>query len=402
MNNTDVITNNDASNDLTNGDSISNVAKKDDYVNSKKSFVSFCSLGLSGILIFTLLPLLLGTISTTLNLTPVQAGSTGSIYFAGYTLVALTSFIWFNRVNWKNTALFGYALTTVALLIASIFENYNSVLITMALLGFAGAIFYATSLGIVAKTNDVDRNYALKIAPEQLIPAIFVAILPWLIIEKWGMIGLLISILIIYLTIGLTSPWIVKNTPIKEAIDWKAIAKNKQGLLSLLSLLISFSGFIGLWAFMEIIAREYHFSEDSSALIIMASLVISGLTPLCSGLIGDRFGRTKPLVFALIMLILSFMLLFLDVSIVTFSAFFLIMIGSYYFMLPYIYAVIADASGDLVVLISAALAIGSMFGTYFFGLLMEYYGLNTAYAISLALIIIGLLLTIKIERVNIS
>ena len=371
-------------------------------LNSKRTFASFCALGLAGVFVFSILPLLIGTIASELSLTPMQSGTIISVYYAGYSLIAITSFIWFNRVIWKKSVRIGYFLALLSIAAVIFMNDYQGVLVSMVFLGFSGALFYSISMGIVAKTEKVDQNYAFKMVPEQLVPSMFVIIIPLFVIEQFGLNGLLISVMVIYAALLLFANWVPDNKVESVKNDFKSILKSKSALIALLGLLISFAGFLGLWGFVEIIAREYNISTDESSVLLALSLLTSAVAPFISGLVSARFGRLKPIFLSLVIAITSFSLLLIEPSIYSFGAFVLILIASYFFALPYMFATIAEAdnTGQLSVLSSAALAIGSMLGAYLFGVFMEVSGINSAYVFSFVTIVLGMILILKVEKTH--
>jgi len=371
-------------------------------LNSKRTFTSFCTLGLAGVFIFSILPLLIGTIAAELSLTPMQSGTIISVYYAGYSLIAITSFIWFNRVVWRKSVRISYFLALLSIVAIIFMNDYQGVLVSMVFLGFSGALFYSISMGIVAKTEKVDQNYAFKMVPEQLVPSIFVIIIPLFIIDKYGLNGLLISVMVLYSILLLFANWVPDNKVEYIKNDFKSLLKAKSALIALLGLLISFAGFLGLWGFVEIIAREYNISSDDSSVLLALSLLTSAIAPFMSGLVSERFGRLKPIMVSLVVAITSFSLLFIEPSIYSFGGFVLLLIACYFFALPYMFAIIAkaDHTGQLSVLSSAALALGSMLGAYFFGVLMEFSGINYAYSFSFVTIVIGMILILKVEKTN--
>ena len=371
-------------------------------LNSKRTFTSFCTLGLAGVFIFSILPLLIGTIASELSLTPIQSGTIISVYYAGYSLIAITSFIWFNRIIWKKSVRIGYFLALLSIVAIIFMNDYKGILVSMVFLGVSGALFFAISMGIVAKTEKVDQNYAFKMVPEQLVPSLFVIIIPLFVIGEYGLNGLLISVMALYAILLLFTSWVPSNRVENVKTDFRKLLKSKSALTALLGLLISFSGFLGLWGFVEIIAREYNISPNDSSVLLALSLLTSAIAPFMSGLVSERFGRLKPILFSLVVAIISFSLLFLEPSIYSFGTFVLILIASYFFALPYMFASIAkaDITGELSVLSSAALAIGSMLGAYFFGMLMEYSGINSAYMFSFTTIVFGMILILKVEKTH--
>ncbi|MEW6997754.1 MFS transporter [Colwelliaceae bacterium BS250] len=378
--------------------------EKLDTINSKRTFASCCALGLAGVFIFSILPLLIGTITTTLALTPLQSGTIISTYYAGYSIVAITSFIWFNRVGWRKTVRYGYLLAIVSVISTLYFDQYDGVIIAMLFLGFSGALFFSVSMGIIAKTDKVEQNYAFKMVPEQLVPSLFVVLIPMFVIDNYGLSGLNWAIIITYLLLSIASYWVPENKIQQEKINFRGLFKSKLALWALFGLLISFAGFLGLWGFIEIIAIKNGIEQSDSSILIALSLIASAVAPFISGLVGEKFGRIKPIAISLLFMVLTFGILFLDITLYSLGAFIVLIILFFFFALPYAFAAIAkaDITGELAVLSSAALAIGSMMGSFIFGAIMEYASLNLAFGFSFITIVTGSIITIFVEKSNVA
>ena len=63
--------------------------------------VTACVTGTVGVMIFALLPLLLGTAAEAMNLDDARVGFLASAYVGGYTVVTALSFFWITRIGWR-------------------------------------------------------------------------------------------------------------------------------------------------------------------------------------------------------------------------------------------------------------------------------------------------------------
>ncbi len=371
-------------------------------INSLSSLVAACSLGTSGVKIFAVLPLLLGVIAQHLSLDESQAGMVASLYYGAYFLATLTSFIWIRRLSWRTLAILGSALIVVGLVSSAMFNHsFEGVVSGLMISGLGAAIVYALSVTLVSDMQDKDRRFAIKLIPEQVIPALLLLLLPALVIEPFGLQGMLLALAATICLLSLLSA----KTP-SVGLDHKPeqAQLNKPFNKALVfvglgALVVFFAGFAAIWAFTEILVHDVLDSVLVGQLLGLG-LVSSALGPFVAAILADRWGRNLPIIAGVVLTLLSMILLVGQINAIKFAVFMAVFPAAYYFTLSYLFGIISDAdvSGRNASLIASALALGAAAGPGIFGLILEGSGNNAAYVFAGVLILLGGAVFIWLER----
>ena len=145
--------------------------------NNIAALTAACGNGVSGVIIFALLPILLAVCADHLKLTAVQAGMLASTYFASYALITAISIFWILRVQWQAATYAAIGIMIVSIISIVILETYNATLIGLFFCGIGASILHALGYGIVSEMHDTDRGFAIKLIPEQLVPAAILLLL---------------------------------------------------------------------------------------------------------------------------------------------------------------------------------------------------------------------------------
>jgi len=369
-------------------------------LNSLSSLVAACSLGTSGVKVFAVLPLLLGVIAQHLALDEAQTGLVASYYYGAYFLATLTSVIWIRRISWRTLTFLGGGIMVVGLLISVLFNNtFEGVVGGIMLSGLGAAMVYALSVTLVSDMEDKDRRFAIKLIPEQVIPAILLLVLPALVIEDFGLPGMLLVLAGTILLLTLASGGIPAQG--REHKPELSAGPVNKGLvfIGLGALVVFFAGFAGVWAFTEILVHDVLDSVLVGQLLGLG-LVSSAVGPFAAAILADRFGRCLPVIAGVVITILSLGLLLEPITALKFGLFMAIFPAAYYFTLSYLFGIISDAdvSGRNASLIASALALGAGVGPGVFGVLLDEFGHLAAYGFSGVAIALGCIIFIWLER----
>ena len=133
--------------------------------NNIAALTAACGNGVSGVIIFALLPILLAVCADHLKLTAVQAGMLASTYFASYALITAISIFWILRVQWQAATYAAIGIMIVSIISIVILETYNATLIGLFFCGIGASILHALGYGIVSEMHDTDRGFAIKLIP---------------------------------------------------------------------------------------------------------------------------------------------------------------------------------------------------------------------------------------------
>jgi len=368
-------------------------------IDSHASLLGACALGTAGVKVFAVLPLLLGVIAEHLKLDDAETGLVASMYYAAYFIVTLTSVIWMRRISWRILAPVGCGLMVLGLSGSALYsDSYNGVVTGIMMSGLGAAIIYALSVTLVSDMEDKDRRFAIKLVPEQVIPAGLMFLLPALVIEDFGLQGLLFALAGVILILSFLSGGIPACGI--EHVAQKQVQPRGKGwvFMGLAALVVFFAGFAGLWAFTE---RLAHDSLDPVLVgqLLGLGLVSSAAGPFVAAILGDRWGRILPIIFGVALSLMSMGLLVGPITAMKFGLLMAIFPAAYYFCIAYLFGIISDAdvSGRYASLIASALALGAAVGPGVFGLILDSSGHNAAYLFAGLMIVLGSLMFIWVE-----
>ena len=331
--------------------------------------VAAAATGTAAVLVFALLPILSGVLARQFQLDDVQTGLVASSYFSVYALIALSSSAWVRRFNWKLTALGGYAAMLIGLLICLGANSFAVAGTSLAIVGAGAGLLFPISLTLVSDMEHTDRTYAIKLATEQLVPAAVLFLLSSSLFTGYGLSTLLSAIIaVVILCLALSVALPAKGHQGKHTETGQG-ASMALAVTSLTALTLNFSGFAGLWAFLEVIADDQAFDPSFTATWLGAGLITSGLGPLLAALIADRWGRLAPIGCSTLLALSSLVLLTGDISRTDYATVLVVLPLATYFSISYIFSVVAEAdhNGKMAGQMSFALAVAAGGGPVIFG-----------------------------------
>ena len=359
--------------------------------------------GTLGALAFAILPLLLGEYAALLALDDASVGWLGSTYVAGYTLTTGAAFLWVERAPWPMVHLTGALLMVLGFSVAASSLGYQTALLGFALAGAGSGLMFALSCALVACRDDADRAFALKIFPEQGFPALLLFLLPVAVIAPFGIQGLLIFLAIVAM-IGAFSCSFTPGAPLSRSTAEEAVnVAHGRGLptaIALLGLLLFFCGFAGFWAFAEIILVDSGVDKAAAGRLLGIGVVASAIGPLFTAAIADYFGRVRPLLLLLGLIIAGLLLMSQLSGLIAFTALFALLPAAWYAGIAYQMGIIADVdlSGRFSVLMAAALGLGATIGPVLYGEIKSADGLAAANVVAALVTATGIACTIWAVR----
>jgi predicted MFS family arabinose efflux permease len=318
-------------------------------------------------MVFNILPLLLGSVQDGLGFTDKQLGFLTSAYFFGFTLSTISAFYWVRKCHWQKSATLLSALTLAACLLLLVAQNFVMYLFLIGLLGATTSAVYAIGTTYLGDTENPARSYGFKIGAEAALGAILLLMLPPLVVSAYGLQGLLVSMLGVFLLLSLSIFWL-PSRGIKGSEEFKNSLDTPDQLivpiiLSLSALFIFFAGISALWAFIERIGNDAGFAATDIGTALSISLVFAMSGSFLAGGLGDRFGFLQPVVAAFLVLVLGLFTLQLEGFIVYFIGVCLFALA-YGFALPVQVTIVScfDSNGEFVVLTAVSIALGGIVG----------------------------------------
>jgi predicted MFS family arabinose efflux permease len=339
------------------------------YRQPKAVLIAACWLSAAGALLFNVMPAFFASAGSRYALSDEQIGWVGSSYGAGFALVAVTSFVWIARFNWRRVATLGTVLSAISFAACALGPRYVGLLGGMLAAGLGCGALYTVGTAVVAENHEPDRAFGVKLAVETFVGVAMLIALPSLFAERWGFQGVAMAIAGVAGLCGLLA---LHRTPSgREAgiptgdgkgLRAAAVAAGQRWLswLGLGGLLVSFGGIAALWAFLARIAPTFGLSSKVTAQMVLATLIANAFSGVAAALIGDRWGRLLPLTIAMLLALVGVLVLAFGHDVLAYAAGALLTYGMLSTPLSYQMGLIAsaDATGRVASLIPAALSVG--------------------------------------------
>ena len=353
--------------------------------------------GTAAIIVFALMPVLVGAMAEKFGLNELQSGLVATAYFSTYALVALSSPLWIRRWNWRRVGLAGFIFMLLALSVALNTQSFQATQMAIAAVGVGGGLLFPISLTLASDMENTERVYAIKLAVEQLVPAALLIMLSlgWLISSELSNIVMAIIVIVV---LCLAASIAMPSAGRAQKTQRSSGAKVGIGVLALTALAISFAGFAGLWVFLERLGSQSGFEAGFIGLWLAVGLVSSGAGPLLAAVVADKVAPVRAIICSIVPALMVIALLSGQPGELAFAAALALLPLAYYFSMSYMMSLVAaaDSNGKIAGLMSFALAVGAASGPAIYGALKDIDG--PALTAMAGLIALGTLLMIIVAR----
>ena len=321
-------------------------------------------MGLALILMFLLLPLLVGAVAEHIDITDQQLGWLASADLVGF-FVAATAFVFFARkINWRWTAA-GLLAALIALNFLSI--TYKDQIGTFLLLRFLNGLTQGGLAGIfaahISDTLFPERYYGLYFAGQTILAAFFLYLLPPYIADMASPAPVIhaqsLTALLALIMVVLFMPQRGKDR------SQEIVTANTAGfilpLIGIIGLLTFFIAQGGTWAYVERIGNAFGLEATFVGKALSISMAGSFIGAMMATIIDVKWGRALPLIITLIGQLVCLWCLFnyghrntpFLLSITLFSTF-------WAFANPYLFGtlIVVDSSGRTILFANPIFALG--------------------------------------------
>lgn len=362
--------------------------------------VSLIWLSLVAALIANIQPIFLGALAETFSLSGRQVGFIGGAELGGSCLASLSAAYWFPRLQLRKVAFFAISVGLAGNLATSWVTDYSQLLMVRFAIGLLGSgVLYAMTLGLIGQLENPDRVIAIAIIFQVLSLAVGMATVP-LLMARWQLSGVTAALALLFCT----GFFLLHLLP--ERLGIQSVRESAPGDFkflpgALLACLIVFSvGLGGVWAFMERIGNSAGFSMVDIGNALAVSGLVGGLGALVAAVLGIRLGRLLPVVFALILQVITCFILATRSDWYSYLLAIALFNFCWNLTLPYLMGAIAaaDVSGRFMVLIPAAQTGGYALGPMLVGLIMVGEGYQTAAWISMGVFFGCLVMVVPLLR----
>jgi len=336
-------------------------------------------------LLFNVMPALLTAAATRFHLDAGQIGVVGSSYLAGFALVAVFSNQWIGRFNWRALVGGATAVSVVSLAACGLVASYQGLLATLVVAGASLGVLYTLCIAVISEHHRPDPAFGVKLTFEVALGGVALVLLTGFAIPRWGFSGAafaLAATVAVAALAGLAGfPARRALTPPAERFTMKGSRVGAAALLrdwpswtGLAGLFVSFAGLSALWAFLTELAPTFGVGDKAASNAFMIALVVSGAAGIAAAVMGDRFGRARPLAAALVLAIAGAAALQWGHGFPGYLVGVVLAVGLWNFPMAYQMGMIAtaDERGHVAVLMPAALALGGALGPVLAGALLSH------------------------------
>jgi predicted MFS family arabinose efflux permease len=259
----------------------------------------FAAFAAAGMLPASLLPVFVSVARNGLGFSTEQAAALGGAGIFGAALGALLIALHGVRSDWRRTALVVLAVM-LALDLASMGASTFLPLLTIRMLhGMAGGMLTGMAYAAIGRSPDPDRLFGVLLVLQFLLGGVGIALLPSAILSygTWLLFAVLAGVALLMLLLLPFAPAAASTSPTAEAAGRWSMPRGRL-LRALAALFLCEAGHTAASAFMLELGRDTGLDMPTAQLIV-GTAAMSGLAGgIAATVIGTRFGRTVPILYA--------------------------------------------------------------------------------------------------------
>lgn len=278
---------------------------------SKQSLIGAIALYTAGGLFWSFLPFFIGLQEEMSSLSATRAGSLGSTYLVGFTLVSLCGPWWMERWRWHGWIGLACLCIWLGLGAMSATTRYGLLLGACLAVGAGMGMFWVLAFRVFGASERPQRAFGLAVTLGYGLLALVTYGIGHLILPNAGLGGITLAIgtlvgVLAALSSGLS--WsrtgeITRHVPASVASQVSARSAWPV-MLALLGVVLLSLSFASIWAFAERIGNQAGFSHAQVAAVLSCNLLVTGAGSLLAAGVGNRCPRWVLLVGLGLMLVL--------------------------------------------------------------------------------------------------
>lgn len=312
----------------------------------------------------------------------LSASAVGTLLFieiGAFSFATIPSYFWLRRVNLtRATWIFG-TTAVVGNVLSGLVGSYELLIVFRVVAALAAGSVTVIILTMARKTNNPSRSYALFLASQLGMAAIFLAAYP-VLFENRSVSAIYYALALLALVClplaGLIDPNAYKREAAAEKAERSPVSARTSkrldltGAMGLATILLFYISLSGVWAFMAEIGAASQVDMTSISLGLSAATITGIVAALAATALGEHRRSNLLVLVSYVGLAGSMALLFGTISAAQFIIAAALFKFTYTFIVPYIVASVAqrDTRGYLTGTINLVAAGGFSLGPLFGGL----------------------------------
>ena len=254
----------------------------------------------------TLLPFIVGTLEDGFNLNKQATGSVVSTELIAMSLSAIFFGSLVNKINIRISSIIGSIAVISGYFICAFINEIEILRLIRAVSGVGSGLLIATGHRVLSASENPERSYAAFMFLVSITGACFL-FLAGTVAEEGGYSLLFTTFgftFLIIFPLTLFAKTKLENDT-NQQLEKSNSSKNKLFLLIILGVIFFAIPSGGMWAFVERLGVEIGISQYEIGKVIAYALLVGVLAPVLVWFLGDRFGRKRPIIICLIIIIIS-------------------------------------------------------------------------------------------------
>ncbi|TRX57847.1 MFS transporter [Thalassomonas sp. M1454] len=284
-----------------------------------KAIAAAVIISIVGNAVFIGMPMLVGSLAETLGFDEQQLGWLASADLIGIFIASIATSLLVNRCNRQTLAIIGTIVAIIANYSSTIFHDFDTLFAIRIISGLGGGICYSVGVASLAGTHKTARNFSILLFALVAVNAIELYTFPS-ISDAWGVNGIFIFFCCAFIATLFFIPWLPKKSDVNDttATDKSAYynAKIPKWIpwLCLVAVACVYINVGAFWAFIERLGADSSLSDDfiANTLAIGTLFTLSGCA--IATWMGNKFGQSKPLIGAFVLMTSILCLLMLEVT----------------------------------------------------------------------------------------
>jgi predicted MFS family arabinose efflux permease len=354
-------------------------------------------LGVLGISSYDFQPLLVGAYVSSFGLSEVQAGLISASNMFGVCLGLAIATIRIHRWDIRHVVFSALLLMGFGELASAVVHSFEAAAAVRSLTGFGEGLALAAGVSAVAAFAKPDRIFAFLMVAMSLYGMVGLLALPS-IIDRFGLPGAFRAIALL----TIVSLPLFRSFPEHEIEDQQGV----EGLLVVLtrlpvtlllvSLMIVYVSCNGLWTYYERFGVNIGMSPSNIGIALSLALLASMIGGLLAAVLGDRFGRLRPVTSGLVVTTASVVVLYVSASFVPYTVSVMLLFGATGLVAPYYMGALTefDRTGRSPVVGYLVVFIGSFVGPAMAASLVNLGSYSTLMFVAAFLFVVSLLLIV--------
>lgn len=330
---------------------------------------------------FLLLPIAIGAVASETEYEESYLGFLATSYLLAFTAAGIVIALSPSSLNQKFVTLAGFVLLSLGFWSTGVVLHEPQYLTTgFALSGVGAGILYSVGFRIMNLAKNLQSAYGVKLFAEQIIAAALFFYLS----QSGFAFEALMKFLAAFVILCAGSILITPSDTQKEVLDGSATNRwpSQRIFLSILCIAAFMFSMTGAWAFLETLSIERSVSTELFSTLGAIGLLLGAVGGFVAAVQGNRFGSTKPLLLAALIVVCIYLLL-IAAGYNGFVIFFLAFPFVWNYALAFQLSVSAenDTSNQFAAWLAPAIAIGASGGPLLAGFILE---LSSGYVAMLA------------------